>query len=620
MNINKIGLGGLNTFDSPDNINDTELAKVRNMVFDDGILQPRMGSLLVLEKPTGETGSPFQLLVATNSNGVDFLIANYGTNFYLQDVANKEWIKLNQSYTPATGGVFYGSANWNNGMKDDRFYFGDGVTDTMKWIMSYGKLKVATTASDTTITLDSSISFPSSGNLIIQNGNSQILLAYSANNTTTGVITITGSVGSVVVVGASVVTPIIDASSVPKGCVFIKAFDRLFVMNSVGYENKTSFSQSNDPENYAVTTDMKQGGSFVLYAGKGGILGASSFGTELTILKQDIFHKVVQNIASDNSSFVFQIIPVLAGEGIGPANDSEILNYMNTLYFPTVDEGIMSFVPQTTGTNNTSKTELISDLIKTSDLDFTLSRTCGKDQKLYWLVSLPTIGTKANVNNLVLMFDLVRAGNNNSKRAWTIFDNWNAVDIKPSNNVLYFLSANDGNLYTTEESYQDAVAGEPKAYTSYAVTKKFNMNSPSTLFRGIYLYVEGIVSFNTTFYIKALFNENGSLGSQPYEIKGTNTKITSNSFTGGMGSSSMAQAMLGGLDLQTLQQFQSPLFFRAYLELSQAFREHNLQVEIFANEIGSQYGISSMSIISVPEQSVETSLVLSPSSAPLINL
>lgn len=46
--VEKFGLGGLNSFDEPASIENIELADVKNMVFDDGILKNRQGSLLTL--------------------------------------------------------------------------------------------------------------------------------------------------------------------------------------------------------------------------------------------------------------------------------------------------------------------------------------------------------------------------------------------------------------------------------------------------------------------------------------------------------------------------------------------------------------------------------------------
>ena len=624
--VERIGLGGLNTFDSPDNIQDIEIANVRNMIFDDGILQNRKGSLLNLAKPTGETGYPFQMLVATTSKGVDYMIVNYNLNFYLNDFINKQWIKLNQAYTPATKNVFYGSTSWNNGSKDDRFYFGNGVDDTMKWIMAVNTLSVTTASADGTITLSDSTSFPATGNLIIQNGGTQTVLAYTSNTLSTGVLVITGTVGSIITAGTTVTVPIEDinpSSSVPKGKVFIKSFARLFVMNSVGFENKVNFSQSNDPENYASTTDMTSGGSFILYAGVGGILGAADFGSYLLIDKQNIKHQVYQNISSDNTTFQFQIIPVMSGDGIGPASQSTILSYMNTSYYPTVGEGIISFTPQQTGASTTSGLILLSQKINnlvTELLDFSISRTAGLAQKLYWTVSLPVIGVPTVINNLVLMYDLVRASQNQTQSAWTIFDDWNAVDLKPVNGILYYLSASDGGVYEAYEGYQDATLQIPVAYTSYAETKRFNLNSPATLMRAQYIYVEGFVSLSTKLYFNVLFNESGALGKQSYTIAGNDSKVTSNTFTGGLGRFELGLPILGGVEFATIQQTTQPLFFRAYIEVSQAFRPHNLQLQCFTNELGAQWGLSALCLITQPESSIETDLVLGPSAVPALNI
>lgn len=695
--VNKFGLGGLNSFDEAASIEDIELADIKNMVFDDGILKNRQGSLLNLAKPTGETSNPFQMLVATNSNGVDFLIANYGVNFYLQDTTNSQWIKLNTGFTPATSGVFYGSTNWNNGTNDDRFYFGNGVDDTMKWVMAVNTVKTTTAAGDAFIELNSTTSFPASGTAIVVNAGTAFNVTYtsvgriytattiaftnsntitdSANgfitagfiigdvinvtgsvnnnnsftvtNVVAGTLTvteatvteaagpsvtltaqkitrlnITGTVGQIVPAGSTVTVPIVDATAVPKGSVFTKSLGRLFVANAEGAENTLHYSISSNPESYSVSSDINSGGFYTLYKGKGGILGMTDYGQYLIIEKIDVISQFTFNVASDNSGFIVEVFPLISGDGIGPASDSEILNYMNILYYPTVGEGIVSFSPAQTGTSTGSNLNLLSQKINnlvTEQYDFSLSRTCGLAQKLYWLVALPTVGVLTTVNNLVLMYDLVRASQNPTLSAWTTFDNWDAVDLKPVNGILYYLSADDGALYEAYEGYQDAEDGNAVPYTSAFLSKRFNLNSPATLMKGQYIYIEGIISLNTTFYLQTLYNESGALGSQSYKISGTDSTITSNTFTAGMGRFIMGSPLLGGVDLETIKNESSPLFFRAYLEISQAYREHNIQLLGYSIALGSQWGISKMVLITQPEQSIETALVISPSSIPAIS-
>lgn len=692
-------LGGLNTFSDEEDIADTELTSIRNMVFTDGILQNRQGSLLYAAKPSGETSTPSQILVATNSAGIDYMIGVYGVNFYLWDTINSQWIKLNTGFTPSTVGNFYGSTSWNNGTSDDRFYFGNGIDDTMKWIMAVDSLKTITASADTTLVLNSTTSFPTSGSVIVMNAGTPISLTYTSVNklytattlafvqsgttytiTDSGnqfvskgfvigdVITITGTqnnnkqftiiniaagtltvtevtvnetagasvtieavgqktlnlsgaVGAIVPAGSTVVMPIVNATGVPAGSVFVKSLGRLFVANAQGAENTLHYSVSGNPESYTVATNVNSGGFYTVYKGKGGILGMTDYGQFLLIEKVDILSQLQFNIASDNSGFIVEVNPVISGDGIGPANSAEILNYMNQLYYPTVGEGIVSFSPATTGTSTTSGLNLLSTKINnlvTEKLDFSISRTCGLAQKLYWAVAMPTIGTPANINNLVLMYDLVRAQENDNKSAWTIFDNWNAVDLKPVNGILYYLSASDGAIYESYQGYQDATLGIPVSYNSYAITKRFDLNSAATLMRGQYLYLEGFVSENTTFYVNLLYNEAGSLGSQGYAISGSNSIITSTTFIGGLGAFVLGPQMLGGVDLATLETGANPLFFRVYLEISQAYREHNIQALMYSTALGSQWGISHLTLITQPENSIETALVMSPSSIPAI--
>lgn len=607
--INKAALAGLNTFDDPKDIADQESADLLNMIFDDGVIYPRQGTFLHRAKPIGETAQPFQILKATNSDGLDFMIVNYGVNFYLDDTVNNQFIKLNQAYTPPTAGLFYGYANWNKGLTDDRFYFCNGTDDVMKWIMSFNTLKVAALSADTTITLNSSISFPASGNIIISNAGTDFVLAYSANNTSTGVLTITGTIGQNVPIGSSVVTPIIDMSTtIPKGKILLTSQGRLFTMNSTAGENTINYSISGNPEDYTISVSPNSGGFYVVYHGSGGIISADDFGQYLAIEKVDIILSFAFSYTSDNSSFIVTVTPIIAGDGIGPASNLTTLNYMNTLYYPTVQEGIISFSPATTGSQTSSALGVLSQKINNlviDDIAFDNARTCGGNQKLFWACAIPVVGVPETFNNIILMYDLIR-------QAWTIWDNLNATDLKFINGVQYYLSANDGSVYQCNVEYQDMIGSNPLAYTSFFLTKRFNFEKVDRLERCAYVYLEGYITLNTKFYIDISFNENGSLGKQTYLIDGSNTTLVESSFIGGMGVFMMGLPLFGGITLTLMQSASQPQFFRAYLELSQAYRPHNLQMKCYSLNVGSQWGVSAYTFITIPDESIETQLVISP--------
>lgn len=728
--IEQFGTGGLDTLNTPSDILDIELADVRNMIFDDGLLQPRNGSLLYYAKPTGETKSPNQILVATDSNGVDYFIAVYGVDFWLIDTINKQWIQLNQIYTPTTSGLFYGSANWNKGIAGggDILYIGNGTDDCAKWIMTIDTITQTTSPTDTFLEVAHPTTFPQnnlfighpiisiaspaiitlpntlvSGDtvvfsttgalpaaitagtvyyvlasgltsttfeisatpagspinttgdtqsgihtavattipIILQNGSTSINLKYVNIIGNALELAGTSTVGTIVPNGSTVTIPLIDTPLIPHGDVIFTDGARLYSANGkfiadsvsdISGENTINASVSDSPEDFTVDMSLATSSfSETPFIGKGGILGIALFGEYIIFQKKDLLAELV--ISYDNNILTTNIVPLISGDGIGPASNANILNYMNTLYYPTTTQGIVSFSPDTTGSQTSSGVNILSQTIQnlvTESLDFELARVAGLGQKLYWACALPTVGINPAVNNIVLMYDLVRAAENETINsgfeiggsAWTVYDNWNAVDIKPVNEVLYYLSANDGGVYECNVggNYQDAILANPIPYTAYTLSKRLNLGMPANLFKPQYIYLEGYISLNTTFYVNALFNEGGSLGTQGYVISGTNTEIVNTIPYGGLARFQLGSPLLGGVDLQTLQAFQKPLFFRVYLELSQALRPHNIQIQAFSNALGSFWGITKMVLITLPENSIETSLVMGPGTVPSISV
>lgn len=100
VNIPAPCLAGWSNFLEAESIGDQEAADVQNAVFDGGFIQPRPGSTVFAAKPTGESASELQLMEATTSDGIDYIVAVYGASFHLYNPLVSDWVKLNQSYTP----------------------------------------------------------------------------------------------------------------------------------------------------------------------------------------------------------------------------------------------------------------------------------------------------------------------------------------------------------------------------------------------------------------------------------------------------------------------------------------------------------------------------------------
>lgn len=701
--VNKVALGGINSFDDPKDISDVECTDILNMVFDNGTIFPRQGSYPYLSKPTGETADPFQMIVPTDSNGIDYMIMNYGVNFYLADTVNTQWIKINQIYTPPTSGIYYGFANWNSGIIDDRMYLGNGTDDMMKWIMAINQLAVEGASAATTITLNDAIKFPTSievsGNVLISLANPAVVtqvdhqlnagdaiqfqtsdtlpasiiagtayyvlaagltadtFTFSAtpggvavdtsadsqsgihslftttipiivkgssgefikyySSKTGNVLNLTSAIGQIVPVGSSVTMPLRDMSSMPKGKVSIKFQNRLVTANSYTAENTLNYSYINDPEKYVQDSTPASAGFEVIFRGSGGIINMDDFGEYLVIEKQDIILQFFFNYATDNSGFIVQFTPIISGDSIGPVTNSNSVNYMNKIYYTTSVEGIVSFTPSITGGETTSTLKILSDKIQnyvTKILDFQFGRTAGWNQKLFWLNAVPLIqGLEPTANNGVLMYDLIR-------EVWTRFDTWNAADIKPVNNLLYYVSVDDGGVHQCFVDYQDSIAGNPYGYTASFSTKRFDLNSPQLLSRPCYVYLQGYINRVTKFYVDVLYNENGYMGKQTYLIDGSNSTYVQNNLLGGLAAYPFAIPLLGGFNIGTMQKEQQPAFFRVYLELQQGFRPNNVQIVCYSLDMGSYWGVNNITLMPLPEASIPTQLVISPTTEPPIVL
>lgn len=623
--IDKVGMSGINSFDDPSDIADQECTDILNMVFDNGVITPRQGTLLYANKPTGETAAPFQMLVATNSNGVDFMIMNYGLNFYLQYMGF--WLKINQTYSPSTANVYYGSVNWNNGSADDRLYFGNGVDDSMRWTMGVGVTTqpfIGNASTLLTMSVTDGNTFPNSGNLTMVDPTTgdTYVIGFDHNDGNGNLTVTSNTVGpQTIPVGALIAVQIEDLPNsgdtpFPRGCVFsIFNYDRILIANYVGGENTMHISYAADPENYTIDSTADSAIIATVFKGKGGIIGVYDFGTFSAIIKEDTVISYSLQYSSDGTSFIPIGTTIMSGDSIGAVSQANCINYMNTLYYITESEGIISFSPVVTGTQTSPTLAVLSQKIQqyvTQVIDFTNGRATGFNQKLFWVNAKPVLsGIPDMINNEVIMYDLIR-------NVWTRFDNWNAADLKSVNNVLYYVSLNDGAVYECNQNYQDAQEGNPLPYTASFYTKRFDNQTPNLLNKGGYVYIQGYINQTTNFFIDILYNENGYLGKQTYEVSGDNAILVQNNLTGGFGAYPFAIPLLGGFNLGTMQQETQPAFFRAYLEMTQSFRYNNIQVRCYSQDIGSYWGVTKIVPMFFPEQSIPTQLVIGPTNNPPI--
>jgi len=577
--IRKVGSDGWNIFSDSQDIKDTELSDVLNMVFDKGYPEPRRGSTLKWEKPDGETNDALCAFKAVTSDGLNYGIVVYGNNFYVRDETNDQWIQINQSYTPSVSYIdlMYGYINWNAGRGADALYACNGQEDFIKWPIAMGYVTSATLAASTTLTLDDASYFPTTGgDLVIKEAN---LTAFTVSYTsrTGNVLTLSGTLGTDVGAGTGVTFQIDNVSAMAKGKVMARHQRRLFVANYPGGETALKYSVTEDPEDFTVGSTVTSGGALILSDGNGEITGLDDFGEYLAIEKQDSLHKFAFVINQDLSAKLDQILPIVTDNSVGPLQPWAKIKKNNILYFPTEKEGIFAISPDTTGAQTSTNTQVISMPIQpyVTSLNFENTRVAAYEQKLHWSIASNT------VNDYVLVYDVLR-------NVWTRFNNWNVKDWLPYNDELLFVSRTDGNVY---QCYADNYIDNNSQYECFFYTKRWDMGDPAKPKTQALVFLQGYITSTTNLYVDVLFNEGGTLQTVTYKIDGSGQYV-SQPISEALAMSMLGLSMLGTGSVTDLDDIG---IFRLYLNIPVKYGYYVLGLKFYTNAKASRFGVTGIS-------------------------
>ncbi len=591
---------GLNTFDDPQDIDDKQVANCLNMVFRNGYPEPRGGSRLKWEKPASESNDLLALLAARDSTGQNFAVAIYAPNWYVRDEDNDQWIKINNGYTPSATYIdlMYSYVNWNEGRSADTLYACNGREKFIKWQIGLAHTSAAAAASDTTIILDDASYFPNTGTIVIKAASgSEIYTSYTSKSTNT--LNLASGLSSAVASGAGVTFEMDDVATatMPPGKVLSKFQGRLVVANGYGSETTVFYSAVGNPEDFTVGSDTDEGGTEVITDGEKDILSLQDFGEYLLIVKGDSSYRLSFLINQDLATKLAQIVPIYSDTSMGPVTPWAVSKKNNLLYYPTETEGIFSFNPNTTGTQTTIESMILSQPIQdlVTSLDFSLARTATYNQFLLWSAATDS------VIDTVIVYDLLR-GN------WTRFNNWAVRDWLIHNKILLFGSTVDNNIYETFTDTNIDLESDT-VQTPYEVsftTKRFDFGQPSKHKTMTYLHIQGYLSDVTTLYIEIMYNEAGRLQTITRSIAGTNDLIYQPVST------ALAMVMLGipimgGSDIADLD---SIGFMNFYLPIPIKYGFLNFQVRFYTSAAAASWGITGIGFNPELESLVPQNMVL----------
>lgn len=564
LELRKIGLGGLNVLDDPADIGDSDLAEAVNIVFDSGVAAPRAGSVLWADKPDGENQDALQTMVFNTSDGLEYVVAVYGNNFYLRDESAERWVKINSTYTPAETTLFYGYVSWNNGRGDDRGYFCNGTDNFARWEITLDSLASDHSAGAPTVTLVDGTRFPSGGGtLVITDGVTTEYAAYSSR--TGNVFTLSGTLANSFATGSSVSMMMVEKPDMEKGRYLARWQRRLITANRYGGETNFYFSKVDDPEEFMPGNNTNDAGFFQLSDGNGGITGVYDFGEFLLVTKSESLHRFEFQLNVDLDTKLERVTPIISGASMGPIDGYNTIKVLNSLYYPTQANGFIRLDPAQTGSNTSTKVDVISRKIHplAKRLNYSNGRVAHADQKIFWVVA------EEQSNNVIVMYDLLR-------QAWTTFDSWLAQDLFALGDDIYYLSRINGKIYKGLTGQNDA--GQP--FVASLTLKRLNFGKSPLPKTADALYIEGYMTDATEFFVDVYYNELGRLRTVTYQI---------NSDTPGLYFSPVSLNALGQypaglvpLGLIPDNQIGQIGVFRAYLSIPNGSAFYNIQVRLYS--------------------------------------
>lgn len=564
------GSKGWNAFDEPSSIDDLEVADVQNMVYDDGFIGPRQGSTIKYERPSAAVQDPLQLIKAQTSDGLRYLIAVYGNQFFVQDPLHGGWAPINKTYVPVETTRYYGNVNWNNGRGDDRLYLCNGVDDVIRWDICVDYAPLAYTAGSATITVNDGSRFPTGGGTLILNGNTSgdPYFAQPYTSRSGNVFTLTSPLLYDTYANTTVTLDMIQKSSMEVGKYLAKNQQRLIITNYYGGETVVWGSVQGDPEDFTLASTIAGAFTQTIADGNGEITGVHDFGQFLVIEKGDSVHTLQVQVASDLGSKLIVINPVLSGESLGPLAMMSTSKVMNKLYYPTRSNGFIALTPSTSGDSTSVDVTALSQKIDpflSANIELSYSRTAAEGNKVYWAVALQG----ATQNTLVMQYDLLR-------QTWTKIFGWAAKDMLELDDEVLYLDSGTGHIYEINDGTYSDFNNE---YMSSATFKRFDFGEIGRPKQQDLIYVEGLMTPASQFFFDVYFNEDGVLGKQTYRIDKNTVGLSFTApITDAMGQFIMGTPIMG---MSRLKGVANVSVFRCYLGLDISKNFYNIQPRVY---------------------------------------
>lgn len=446
-------------------------------------------------------------------DGTNIMMRSYLTFLEYYDEANDTWEYLK---TGLTTGESFGYADYNiNTDLVSYVYFGNQTDNAMRWNGAISPLATAIVSGASTITVDDSTSFLSSGTLIYCGTTT----AYASVDDDTGIFTLSASTSITCAVDEAVANLPAELSTLPKGNIYLAANNRIFIAGIASTSQAVYFSEYGDATTFTSASLVVDGtdtspGIFNLGMGGGAVTGMALDENSIYIFKQSAVWKATL----DDTTYTLTNLKPFDGKGqtVGSLSSKAVFTGNNTVYFITPDNQIMELArvesvdyPQITP---------ISNIIQPTVDDFNFDSASGIvfRNKAYFAVKS---NNDIAFNNTVLVWNIKQKIWDSPIVGWNISDF--VVYDDTDTEELYMGDAVTPNIYKVNNTAQDGNFG----VTANWRTKQIDFGLPHVQKQLSDIFIEGYISESTTITVSLLIDEDGYSEIFSHEINGTDDDI-----------------------------------------------------------------------------------------------
>jgi len=561
-------------------IPDNYLSNAKNISCADGSISPfkmysDFGNQL---SSTGQITHSWTTVKADGTE-IPLRIRDDATNSHVEwyESVSETWYAL---LPDQTTGLTYGFADFNTSTQDEVWWC-NGTENMTLWIKETTYLTAAVTATDTTINVNSTTGFPSTGT-IIYNGAE---IAYSAKAATTfTVASAHASAGADD--GVAIAADDSTYSALTKYNILLTADARMWGGSTSGVA--LAYSKVGDATDWTASTAPDGPGSIDLVEGEGGLTGLAAIRENIFVFKKDLV-SIYKLLYPTSSTRTEELLEIKRGNSMGAVNQDGIEKVGEAIFYTTRKGGIksVSISKLQEGFDFDDVTDLIRPTL--DDGVFTSARLGYFEKKRVLLLAYKK-DSDSTRNDRVVSVELIKDPELGAYKSLGIID-WFVGDWFPYGDKYYFGGSFEPNAFQAFDGYSKA--GDP--FTSIFTTKRYNFGAPLLQKEIPMIMMSGWISSGTTINFELDYDYAGTRAHLTSSLAGTESDYIIEPQLNMIGAFELGSEPIGG----TISEISELNYFRVFFTLPPQHHPFDIQLNGYTDTEGARYKIEQITFDAV---------------------